>query len=78
MVKRMEEAKRKEQQRVAELVDLSGKLQLLGGLWTNDAQVDGLAMVKQSAKGGGKGKMTEALKTQSIIDAKFFANASRI
>ena len=65
MTAKIADIQKKESQRVAELVELDNKVHLLGGVWKTVAEVDaGLAAVKQGARGGGKGKMVEALKTQ--------------
>ena len=50
---------------VEEKEALTNKVSELGGVWSTEAQVDeGLKKVKEGGRGGAKGKMTDALKTQ--------------
>ena len=64
-------AQEDEQKRIYELVDLTAKVNGIGGLWKSADQVDaGLAKVKQEARGGAKGKLLDALKVQLAFRKK--------
>ena len=60
-----DKAQEDEQKRIHELVDLTAKVNALGGIWKSDPEVNaGLAKIRAEGGRGMKGKMTEALKTQ--------------
>ena len=68
---RKDKARADEQKRIQELVDLTVKINSLGGLWKTTMEVDkGLAKIKGAARGGGKGKLLEGMKTQLAFRKK--------
>ena len=71
MAQKKAEKQQKAQQAVEEKEALTEKVTTLGGVWSNEAQVDeGLEKVKAGGRGGAKGKMTDALKTQMSFRRK--------
>ena len=73
MKKKQEDARRKEQQRIAELAQLIAKVNALGGLWLSEKEVDeGINRAKEGARGAGKGKIMDALKAQISYRKKVY------
>ena len=68
---RKDKARADEQKRIHELVDLTVKINSLGGLWKTSMEVEeGLAKIRGAARGGGKGKLLEGIKTQLAFRKK--------
>ena len=78
---RQEQEKAKEERALKKRVELLQKVEMLGGMWKSVAELEeGLKKVKGSARGEGKGKLLDALKTQidfrrkilqqPVVDAK--------
>ena len=60
-----EQLRAKEEEKVRECAQLIDRVEGLGGLWKTEEQVsEGLARVKQSGRGEGKGRLLRALKNQ--------------
>ena len=85
---RKDKALADEQKRIYELIDLTVKVNGVGGLWNSSLDVDaGLTRVKGDARGSGKGKLLEALKSQlsfrkkvlkqQISDAKLWSYSEK-